>query len=306
MKEAYIDRSGAQLYIDGVFSGGGIKGFALIGAYETLESRGFVFQRVAGTSAGSIIAAFIAAGYSSREIYLMMSQLNMKNFLDERKELLPIPISKWLLLYWRLGLYKGHMLEKWIDEQLSKKGIKVFADLPPNSLKVIASDLSNGRLLVLPDDLADYGMNPLSFPVAKAIRASCSIPYFFEPVKLKSKMGVSIIVDGGVLSNFPMWLFAKDAVKKVRPVLGIKLSNQMDNGQKNEIRNGVQLFNALFETMRTAHDARYISKRHVKNIIFIPTTGTLATEFDLTEEKRKALLSIGKDFAEKFLKTWTY
>ena len=50
------------MIIDGVFSGGGIKGFAMIGALEVLEERGFAIKRSAGTSAGSIIASFIAAG----------------------------------------------------------------------------------------------------------------------------------------------------------------------------------------------------------------------------------------------------
>ncbi|MCY7955847.1 patatin-like phospholipase family protein, partial [Bacillus licheniformis] len=44
---------------------GGMKGVALVGAYEALEKRGFRFKRLAGTSAGSIIASFIAAGYTS-------------------------------------------------------------------------------------------------------------------------------------------------------------------------------------------------------------------------------------------------
>lgn len=64
------------MYIDGVFSGGGMKGVALVGAYEALEKRGFRFKRLAGTSAGSIIASFIAAGYTSAEIRQMMEELN--------------------------------------------------------------------------------------------------------------------------------------------------------------------------------------------------------------------------------------
>ena len=52
------------MIIDGVFSGGGIKGFALVGGLQVLEERGFVFQRTAGTSAGSILAALVTAGYT--------------------------------------------------------------------------------------------------------------------------------------------------------------------------------------------------------------------------------------------------
>ncbi len=54
--------------LDGVFSGGGIKGIALIGAYEEIEKRGYQFDRVAGASAGAIIAALISAQYSSKDL----------------------------------------------------------------------------------------------------------------------------------------------------------------------------------------------------------------------------------------------
>ena len=56
------------MLVDGVFSGGGIKGFAFVGALQVLEDRGIYFERVAGTSAGAIMACFIAAGYTADEI----------------------------------------------------------------------------------------------------------------------------------------------------------------------------------------------------------------------------------------------
>ncbi|WP_040208116.1 patatin-like phospholipase family protein [Neobacillus jeddahensis] len=292
--------------IDGVFSGGGIRGFALIGAYEEIESRGFQFVRVAGTSAGSIVAALIAAGYTSKEIYQLVDEFDLPKMLDSRKSIVPFAIAKWLYVYWKLGLYKGNELEKWMKEKLEAKGIRTFSDLPPHALRVIASDLSNGRMVVLPDDLEKYGIPPASFSVAKAIRMSCSIPYFFEPVKLRSIDGVNILVDGGVLSNFPMWLFDKDNVKKVRPVLGIKLSPSEYEHEKHTIKNGIQLFAALFETMKDAHDQRYISKKHVNNIIFIKAEGVSLTEFELTDDKKRKLFDIGREQAKKFLNSWGF
>lgn len=292
--------------IDGVFSGGGIKGIALVGAYEEIERRGYRFERVAGTSAGSIIAAFIAAGYTSKEIYQLVDELDLTKMLDARKTIIPFSLAKWLFLYWKLGLYKGNELEKWIKEKLEAKGIRTFADLPPQSLRVIASDLSNGQLVVLPDDLERYGISPQSFSIAKAIRMSCSIPYFFEPVRMRSIDGMNIVVDGGVLSNFPIWLFENDHVRKIRPVLGIKLSPSDYEHEKHQIQNGIQLFAALFETMKDAHDSRYISKKHVKDIIFIPTEGILSSEFHLTEERKKKLYDLGIEYATNFLKNWGY
>ncbi|RST73797.1 hypothetical protein D4T97_013055 [Siminovitchia acidinfaciens] len=292
--------------IDGVFSGGGIKGVALIGAYEVLEERGFIFKRVAGTSAGAIIASLITAGYSSKEMADLMKELDLNEFLDPRKTLLPFHLAKWLLLYFRMGLFRGDQLEEWIGKKLAKKGIYTFKDMPPDTLRVVASDLSTGRMLILPDDLEKYGIPKETYPVSRAIRMSCSIPYFFEPVKLRSLSGMNVIVDGGILSNFPIWLFQKEEQKQARPIIGIKLSQRIEQQPKRTIKNGLQLFESLFHTMKDAHDARYISRRHERNIIFIPTEETFAAEFTINDEKKEALLRKGRVRAEQFLKSWTY
>ena len=292
--------------LDGVFSGGGIKGISIIGAYEEIENRGYQFDRVAGASAGAIIAAFIAAQYSSKEIYQILDELNLETLLDERKTILPFAVTKWILLYWRLGLYKGNALEEWLTEILARKGLRTFSDLPPQQLRVVASDLTNGRMIVLPDDLVQYGIEPRTFSIARAVRMSCSIPYFFEPYRLKDRNECNIIVDGGVLSNFPMWLFDRDNIKKVRPVLGIQLNNQLKDIPKNKIDNAIQLFGALFETMKDAHDARYISKRDAKNIIFIPSNGFSTTEFDLSDKKKQELMNQGRAQAKEFFSKWSY
>jgi len=293
------------LDIDGVFSGGGIKGLALIGAYQALEEKGYKFKRLAGTSAGAVIAAFIAAGYSSRELLKIMDDIEVSKLLDSNA-IISLPIIKWFRVYYRLGLYKGVALESWVEEKLKARGIYTFADLPPQSLRVIASDLSNGRLLVLPDDLEKYGIAKETFPVARAIRMSASLPYFFEPVKLRSLEGISFMVDGGVLSNFPMWLFDRENVKKVRPVIGVKLSHDLVGKPKKQIKNAIDMYEALFTTMKDAHDSRYISRKLEKNIIFIPTEGVLTTEFGLTPEKRAELIQYGKSKAEAFLQKWPY
>ncbi|MDX8364269.1 patatin-like phospholipase family protein [Cytobacillus sp. IB215665] len=293
------------MYIDGVFSGGGIKGFSLIGAYEAIEEKGLHFTRVAGTSAGAIIAAFIASGYSSKEILSIMEEVDVKTFLDARKSILPAAIGKWIQLYWRMGLYKGDELEKWVGRELRKKGVRTFRDLPNGSLRFVASDLTNGKMLVLPNDLPKYGMNPDSFSVAKAVRMSASLPYFFEPVKLLVK-GKPVIVDGGVLSNFPIFLFDEEKKLKKRPVLGIKLSAKESEQQNNKINNAIELFPALFETMKVAHDERHISRRHERNIIFIPMNHTVTTEFSISDEKKQELVKLGYDQTSSFLKKWSY
>ncbi|WP_113930871.1 patatin-like phospholipase family protein [Bacillus sp. P14.5] len=292
--------------IDGVFSGGGIKGLALIGAYRAIEEKGFRFKRLAGTSAGAIIAGFIAAGYNSENLLSIMDEIDLSDLLDKNPLLSSVPFVRWLKVYWKLGLYKGDALEQWIEEKLRVRGIYTFADLRPGALRVVASDLSNGRLIVLPDDLEKYGIPKETFPVARAIRMSASLPYFFEPVRLKSLDGLNLVVDGGVLSNFPMWLFDKENTKKVRPVLGIKLSHDAQERPKNKIQNAIELYAALFQTMKDAHDSRYISRKHSTNVIFIPTEGVLTTEFELTDEKKRELAGYGYNMAKEFLRGWSF
>jgi len=292
------------MVIDGVFSGGGLKDFALVGAYQVLEEKGFRFQRVAGTSAGAILAAFIAAGYSSKEIEKILDDTDFQSLLDPRKTILPLPIMKWFNLYWRMGLYKGNALEKWFLEKLAMKEIYTFGDLPAGSLKLIASDLTNGKIMVLPDDLVHYGISADTFPIARALRMSCGIPFFFEPVKLKDGSGDTIVVDGGILSNFPLWLFDEPDGKRERPVLGLKISSGHGKSHAHKIDNGLDLFEALFSTMQSAHDSRYISRQQETDIVFIPVGDTSATQFDLNDERKKELIEKGRSRTIKFLETW--
>lgn len=288
--------------IDGVFSGGGMKGLALVGAYEALEKRGISFVRLAGTSAGSMIAAFIAAGYTSRELQLMMREVSAEHLLDDTP--FDFPLIRWLKIYFTLGLYKGKKLERWLEEKLALRGLRTFGDLPPEALRIVTSDITNGRILVLPDDLPSYNINPYTFSVAKAVRMSCALPYFFQPVKIPLRHGKALIVDGGMLSNFPLFLF-DERKKRKRPILGVKLSTKTTHVPR-KVKTGADLLSAMFYTMKDAHDARYISRRHEKDIVFIPVTEASTTDFELTDEKKDALIHVGREYTEAFLKRWCY
>ena len=291
------------MIIDGVFSGGGIKGFAYVGAIQALEEKGIKFERVAGTSAGAILATFIAAGFNAQELEKIFDELNLKVLLDPPKMTKEFPFLKWLNLYKRFGLYKGKALENWFLEKLASKGIYTFSDLPKDSLKLVASDLTNGKMIVLPDDLHHYNIDGSTFPISRALRMSCGLPFFFEPVYLKNGKSESVIVDGGVLSNFPLWIY--DNGHKKRPVLGMKLSSASEDRAPHEINNAIQLFEALFTTMQNAHDNRYIARRHEKNIIFIPVEHYSTTQFDLDEKTKNKLISMGKERTIQFLKSWS-
>ncbi len=165
--------------IDGVFSGGGVKAYALLGAIQRVYAHNYSFERVAGSSAGALMASLLAAGYSIDDIEQLVQELDVQEFLDPPVWTSFIPFSKWVNLYFQLGLYKGNKLETWMYRQLARKGVYTFSDLNPGFLKVIVSDISLGKLVVIPDDLQRiYGINPNSFSVAKAVRMSAGFPYF--------------------------------------------------------------------------------------------------------------------------------
>ncbi|WP_087971657.1 patatin-like phospholipase family protein [Oceanobacillus rekensis] len=296
--------------IDAVFSGGGVKAFAYVGVLASLKEQNLKLERVAGTSAGAIVASFIAAGFEVEEIEGLISQLDLEQLVDPPVLTKLLPFTKWLFLYHMLGINKGDKLERWLETALASKNIHTFHDIKSGYLKVVVSDLSLGKLIIIPDDLERvYGIQPDLFPVAKAVRMSAGFPFFFMPKQMPGKYKKkSIMVDGGLLSNFPLWIFDnnRSGKTKQRPLLGIKLTDVAKEGiGPRDIKNALDMFQALFSTMKQAHDSRYISKNEKQNILFVPVQNTGAVNFHISEKTRENLIQEGKESASDFLKKWS-
>ena len=73
------------MYADLVCKGGGVKGVALVGALSLFEEKGYIWQRVAGTSVGAIVASLVAVGYTATEIKDIMFELDFNKFADKNK-----------------------------------------------------------------------------------------------------------------------------------------------------------------------------------------------------------------------------
>lgn len=292
--------------IDAVFSGGGVKSFAFLGALQGMRSKGLEIERVAGTSAGAIVAGLLAANYSLKELKEAISSLKLQELSDPPLISKMIPFSKWFYLYFKMGIYKGDRFEEWLYERLSEKNVYTFRDIKPGYLKIVVSDLSLGKLVVIPDDLERvYGIDPDHFLIARAIRMSSGYPYFFMPMKINGKIATeSLIVDGGLLSNYPLWIFDKPNERNLRPVLGVKLSDNVANADPKKITNVVALSQALFSTMKQAHDVRYVSTSQQKNTIFIPIKHVETTNFHIDDKTKKRLIELGENSASDFLMNW--
>ncbi|MGQ0645620.1 MAG: patatin-like phospholipase family protein [Elusimicrobiota bacterium] len=295
--------------VDGVFEGGGVKGIGLVGAVSVVEAEGYKWGNLAGTSAGAIVAALLAAGYNSAELKAVMASLDYTKFKDKGAvDRIPIfgPLVSFLT---EKGVYEGNYLETWIRGLLAAKGVRTFKDLlipgekDPRyryKLYVIASDITNQLLVALPTGVEKYGLNPDDVEVARAVRMSMSIPFFFEPVKIKD----NYFVDGGLLSNFPIWIFDSKG-KPAWPTFGFKLI-EPGHGQPKKIGNPLQFTAAILETMMEAHDKMHVENEDFVRTIPIPTMGVRTTEFNLSAEKRDALYRSGVDAAKEFFKTWNF
>jgi NTE family protein len=292
------------LKADAVFEGGGIRGIAFVGAIQAMEEEQVEWQRIAGTSAGSVIAALLACGYKSYEIKEMIagidySQLRGKTVLNR----IPI-IGSLAELLLHLGIYKNDYIEAWIDSLLIQKDIQTFADLEDGKLKIIASDVSNGQMLILPDDLERYQMTPADMKISTAVMMSTSLPFFFRPVIWNSKdLKKSYILDGGLLSNFPIWLFDTDQPRF--PTFGFRFVKEEVNIDP-VIPTPIHLFKNIFKTMIQAHDLRHMSKETNERTIKIPTGSINTTDFELKEEELTFLYDSGYHSAKEFLSKWDF
>ncbi|WP_045516629.1 patatin-like phospholipase family protein [Neobacillus niacini] len=289
---------------DAVFEGGGTRGIAFVGAIEAMEEEKVEWQRLAGTSAGAVIAALLASGYKSYEIRKHLSELDFSK-LRGRTIMNRIPIIGSLLeLMFNLGIYKNEYLETWVDSLLSKKGIQTFADLPDGKLKIIASDVTNGQMLILPDDLVRYRLTLADLKVSTAVMMSASIPFFYRPVIWKSKdLYNSYILDGGLLSNFPIWIFDTDNPRF--PTFGFRFVKDKVNINA-VIPTPLHLFKNIFKTMLQAHDLRHLNEETKERTIQIPTGDINSTDFNLNEDEIDFLYKSGYTSTKEFLSKWDF
>jgi len=290
---------------DAVFEGGGVKGIAFIGALQVMEEHGYTWEKVAGTSAGSIVAALLCAGYTSRELKPIFEEMDYQCFL-QRKGLgwLPVvgPMCELLL---HEGVFRADRLEVFIENLLQRKGIRTFGDLPAGKLRIVASDVTAGKMLVLPDDLPKYDSAPEGFSIARAVRMSASIPYFFQPAILRNARQPHYIVDGALLSNYPVWLFDVPGAPKW-PTIGFRLHDNKVATEQTSIKGLFSFTRALLVTMLDAHDRLHVEKVNAVRTIFINTLGVRATQFQMPLELRQRLFASGEEAARQFLSSWNF
>jgi NTE family protein len=317
-----------QQAADLVLEGGGVKGLALVGAVLPLAEAGYRFPRVAGTSSGAMIGAFVAAlnrrGESLDRLADVAATLDIGRFRDRgpvASRLGPLAlVADAVSLFRDSGIYEGDYLRDWVAGSLADLGVETFGDLRVDDaegdgeihhrygLVVTASDLSRQRFVKLPWDFADYGLDPDEQSVAGAVRASSSIPFFYEPVRLRAARGEATLVDGGLLSNYPINVFDRLDERLPRwPTIGVRLSAREPVAPPQPVSGPLALALALVETAIEARQPAHVAAAcDVARTIFVETEDVGVTEFELSPEELKRLVAAGREATGRFLTTWDY
>jgi len=315
----------AKRKADLVFEGGGVKGIALVGTVVALADNGYSFERVAGSSAGALVGAIIAAMEKAGEPLGraddIMRTLDYTRMLDRRGA---SKAFRWwpsaanaLGILFNKGMYQGGYLQDWTRGVLADLGVHRFGDFrfpdpgsafaPDKSYRLVvtASDLSRQRLMYLPWDLDAYGLDPNKFSVARAVRASSAIPFMFEPVRLKSTFGTSTLVDGSILRSYPIEIFDRHDGKPSRwPTIGIRLSSPAgDRAPAKDVTGPVSLIQSLIYTTVDSTQIRHVSDPvDVERSIFAKPRGVRWTDFDLTADQQQGLYESGYAAGLKWIK----
>ncbi|MBI2884310.1 MAG: patatin-like phospholipase family protein [Candidatus Methylomirabilis oxyfera] len=286
--------------IFGVLEGGGVRGIAHAGAYEAVSRTAQCeFAGIAGTSAGSIVAALIAAGASPEFIKQLLLSTDFREFLDPECRDVNIATARTLVegllnegmlgramtitfalfsndsLVTRLisgnGIHSGAPFVAWFRGALQDccgNAELRFRDIAGKHLKVIATNLTTRSLTVFSSELTP------DLTLWEAVRASISVPFFFTPFKI----GSGLFIDGGLLSNCPVWVFDDERhAFPSAPTVGFRLREPTP--QPREPVSFVDFVSSFCETLwNTARDENDLRQnRDIPALIMI---NLLADELD--------------------------
>lgn len=296
--------------IDAVFQGGGVKAIGLVGAINRLEKENISWQRLAGTSAGAIIASLLAVGYTGDQLSDIIQSLDYKKFKG-KKGIQKVPIvGQAIGIFLSKGLYDTNGIEQFLRDLYEKKDKTKFKHISYNGrsrLKIIASDVTNNRMLILPEDIAYYGIDPMELDIVTAVVMSISIPFYFAPTTLKHDNRKAFIVDGGLISNFPIWIFDVKGIPRW-PTIGFKFEEEIDkNFNCKMCKNGfLSYVKDIIDASLDCYDERFIRDEDKIRTISIPTLGVKATNFNLVQSKKDDLFKAGYDKCNEFLESWDF
>ncbi len=241
-----------------VLGGGAARGFAHVGVIRVLEQEKIPIHMIVGTSVGSLIGALYASDPNSLNLEWLSFTIGKDDIFD------------YSLLSAKMGPVSGESLEKFVQTKVRTKNIEQMK-IP---FYAVTTDLNTGKTWVF-----EKGS------VAKAVRASCSIPGIFQPVELGGKL----YVDGGVTDNLPVDI-AK--AKGADIIIAVNISKNINNPQINS------LVDVILQSISIMGRELVIYKSKGYDVLIEPNVGEVGMT-DFTQKKR--LMDAGIQAAKQAL-----
>lgn len=313
------------LRADLVLEGGGVRGLALVGAVDALGAGGYEVVRAAGSSAGAVVAALVAAlgraGEPLSRLVDVAVTLDVARVVERGRVgrvLGPLGVlADAANLLRRDGARDGRYLRAWLTGVLGDLGVVTFGDLALSgeardgqhegrrwSLLVTATDVSRRRTAIFPEDYPRYGLDPDAQRVAEAVAASGAIPGLLVPSRLRSAGGaVATLLDGGLLVNYPIAVFDRRDGRPPRwPTFGVVLAGDDDGPATRRVRGPFSLAGATLATVLDAPARALLEDPMVlARTVVVPVGEVSATDFGIGAAAQQRLLESGRAAGAAFL-----
>lgn len=306
-----------------IFEGAGIRGIAYAGVLEEFERAELLdsIEKIGGTSAGAIIALPLALGYSAAEINQLIYRTNFNKFNDGRLTIFG-GIHRMKKNY---GWYRGNKFNNWLEELISKKTNNpdiTFKELHNEGFKdlyITATCLNKQKLIVFSHE------NYPNMKVKDAVRISMSIPLYFEAVFIDSlgavikkpgkRTDLDVVVDGGIIGNFPIHLF--DSIAPTHRVtnpetLGIRIDSdtqiEYDNKTKELAPISINRFGdymeAFYVMVLENLNRHQLKEEDWKRTLSVSSANIGPRVKKLSKEQKESLLNSGRKSGRQFLETY--
>lgn len=277
-----------------VLSGGGFKGIAFCGVLECLQRRnGLKLNRLtslAGSSAGSTVCLLLAIGYTNAEIYKHVHELDFASLLNPKFELL---LSQY-------GIETGDAFVRMFQDLLRRKNVPV--DITLGELFKMT-----GKRLVITVSCLGKGVRYLDhksepdLSAVTAVRMSIAIPFLVTPVFYKG----DYYVDGGLLDNAPIALFASEKAHEVLTVRVDMVTPSSNTISDDEVNNIEDYFRLLFMTVvKEMNDLRLKRAKKLDKTAINVACGN--HRIIITNDYKKHLFRLGYEAAKNYLASDTY
>lgn len=277
-------KSGVRKKVGLALSGGGLRGTTHVGVLKALVDNNIPIDLISGTSAGAIVAAMFACGYTPRQMEQMVNKIDVQNLIDLKvtvSDLLKHGV-KWAMTgafrFWSVlptGLIKGDKIESFLTEFWQIKTVR-DTKIP---LAITAVDINSGDTIFFTTPIpgsreilnARYYHNTL---LTEAVRASISIPGIFFPKKYRGMT----LVDGAVKNNLPT-----DILKHMGAEIIIAVDLGYAGQQNNEINTVGEILIQCIEIM--GREVTLLKAEQYADIIIRPSIA----DIDFKDIKKASL-----------------